>query len=41
MAEDTALGKEKTEKRERGRTLEDVARAMRDGLVAKKHTAGN
>jgi hypothetical protein len=40
VAEDT-VGEEKMEKRERGRTLEDVAVAMRDGLLAKKYPAGN
>jgi hypothetical protein len=36
VAEDTVLGEEKTETRKRGRTLEDVALAMGEGLMAKK-----
>ena len=36
VAEDTVLGEEKTERRKRGRTLEDVALAMGEGLLAKK-----
>ncbi|KAH6671247.1 6-phosphogluconate dehydrogenase [Halenospora varia] len=36
MAEDTVLGEEKTERRKRGLTIEDVAEAMGDGLKAKK-----
>ncbi|KAG9237588.1 6-phosphogluconate dehydrogenase [Amylocarpus encephaloides] len=32
VAEDTVLGEEKTERRKRGRTLEDVAEAMGEGL---------
>jgi hypothetical protein len=36
VAEDTVLGEEKTERRKRGRTLEDVALAMGEGLMAKK-----
>jgi hypothetical protein len=36
VSEDTVLGEEKTEKRKRGRTLEDVALAMGEGLMAKK-----
>ena len=36
VAEDTVLGEEKTERRKRGRTLEDVAMAMGEGLRAKR-----
>jgi hypothetical protein len=36
VAEDTVLGEEKTERRERGKTLEDVSVAMGEGLLAKK-----
>ncbi|KAF4626794.1 hypothetical protein G7Y89_g11360 [Cudoniella acicularis] len=36
VAEDTILGEEKTERRKRGLTMEDVAQAMGDGLKAKK-----
>ncbi len=36
IAEDTVLGEEKTERRKRGLTVEDVAKAVGDGLAAKK-----
>ncbi|RDL36773.1 6-phosphogluconate dehydrogenase C-terminal [Venustampulla echinocandica] len=36
VAEDTILGEEKTERRKRGRTIEDVAAAMGEGLAAKR-----
>ncbi|KAG0650602.1 hypothetical protein D0Z07_2578 [Hyphodiscus hymeniophilus] len=36
VADDTALGEEKTERRKRGLTIEDVASAMGDGSRAKK-----
>jgi len=36
VAEDTVLGEEKTERRKRGRTAEDVAIAIGEGLQAKK-----
>ena len=36
MADDTVLGLEKTESRKRGRTVEDVATAMNEGLVENK-----
>ncbi|KUJ22872.1 6-phosphogluconate dehydrogenase C-terminal domain-like protein [Mollisia scopiformis] len=36
VAEDTILGEEKTERRKRGRTREDVAAAMGEGLREKK-----
>lgn len=36
VANDTILGEEKTERRKRGRTLEDVAEVMGEGLEAKK-----
>lgn len=39
VAEDTILGEEKTERRKRGRTLEDVALVMGEGLMAKKRKA--
>lgn len=40
VAEDTILGEETTEKRKRGRTLEDVALAMGEGLLGKKRKVG-
>lgn len=36
MAKDTVLGLEKTESRKRGRTVEDVATAMSEGLRENK-----
>lgn len=36
VAEDTVLGEEKTERRKRGLTVEDVAGAMGEGLMEKK-----
>ena len=36
VAEDTVLGEEKTEKRKRGKTIEDVAEAMGEGLQQKR-----
>ena len=36
VAEDTVLGKEKTEHRKRGLTVEDVATAMGEGLAKKR-----
>ncbi|RDW73965.1 hypothetical protein BP5796_07407 [Coleophoma crateriformis] len=36
VANETVLGEEKTERRKRGRTVEDVAAAMGEGLAAKK-----
>jgi hypothetical protein len=36
VAEDPVLGKETTEVRKRGRTVEDVAEAMGEGLSAKR-----
>lgn len=36
VAEDTVLGEEKTESRKRGKTVEDVAAAMGEGLRAKR-----
>jgi hypothetical protein len=36
VAEDTVLGEEKTERRKRGLTVEDVAEAMGEGLKQKK-----
>ena len=36
VAEDTELGEEKTESREKGKTAEEVARLMTDGLKRKK-----
>jgi hypothetical protein len=36
VSEDTVLGEEKTERRKRGLTVEDVAEAMSEGLQAKK-----
>jgi hypothetical protein len=36
VAEDTVLGLEKTGERKRGRTVEDVAAAMGEGLEAKR-----
>jgi len=36
VAEDTVLGGEKTGDRKRGRTLEDVAAAVGEGLEAKR-----
>lgn len=36
VAEDTVLGEETTERRKRGRTLEDVALVMGEGLMSKK-----
>ncbi|KAG9247509.1 hypothetical protein BJ878DRAFT_492192 [Calycina marina] len=39
VSEDTVLGEEKTERRERGLTVEDVAAAVSEGLVKKRNTA--
>lgn len=36
VADESALGEEKTERRKRGRTVEDVALAMGEGLAAKR-----
>ena len=36
VADDTVLGEEKTERRKRGLTVEDVATAMGEGLKAKR-----
>ena len=36
VADDTELGKEKTEKRKRGTTVEDVTKAMEDGMQGKR-----
>ena len=36
VAEETVLGAEKTERRKRGLTVEDVAEAMGEGLSAKR-----
>jgi hypothetical protein len=36
VAEETVLGEEKTERRKRGLTVEDVAEAMGEGLNAKR-----
>lgn len=36
MADETILGEEKTESRKRGRTIEDVATTVSEGLKAKK-----
>ncbi|KAH9210662.1 6-phosphogluconate dehydrogenase [Leptodontidium sp. 2 PMI_412] len=36
VADETVLGEEKTERRKRGRTVDDVALAMGDGLAAKR-----
>ena len=36
VAEETVLGEEKTERRKRGLTVEDVAGAMGEGLLAKR-----
>jgi hypothetical protein len=36
VADDTILGEEKTERRKRGLTVEDVATAMGEGLRAKR-----
>ena len=36
MAYDTELGKEKTEQRERGKTAEDVAELMSQGIERRK-----
>lgn len=36
VAEDTVLGEEKTERRKRGRTREDVAACMAEGLREKR-----
>lgn len=36
MADETVLGEEKTETRKRGRTIEDVAECMSEGLSRKK-----
>jgi hypothetical protein len=36
VADDTVLGEEKTERRKRGLTIEDVATAMGEGLRAKR-----
>ncbi len=36
VAEDTVLGEETTESRKRGRTVEDVAECMIEGLRAKR-----
>jgi hypothetical protein len=36
VAEDTVLGEEKTERRKRGKTVEDVAEAVGKGLSAKR-----
>lgn len=37
VAEDTVLGREKVGKRERGTTVEDVAKAVAEGLQERKH----
>ncbi|PVH78823.1 6-phosphogluconate dehydrogenase C-terminal domain-like protein [Cadophora sp. DSE1049] len=39
VADETVLGEEKTERRKRGRTVDDVALAMGDGLAAKRKKA--
>lgn len=36
VADETVLGEEKTERRKRGRTVDDVALAMGEGLAAKR-----
>lgn len=36
VADETVLGEEKTEKRKRGKTVEDVAQCMIEGLVSKR-----
>jgi hypothetical protein len=36
VAEDTVLGEERTEHRKRGRTADDVAECMREGIKRKK-----
>ena len=36
VAEETVLGEEKTERRKRGTTIEDVAEAMGEGLRSKR-----
>ncbi|KAI9642336.1 hypothetical protein NHQ30_009138 [Ciborinia camelliae] len=36
LADETVLGEEKTEKRKRGTTVEDVAQCMNEGLAAKR-----
>ncbi len=36
VAEDTVLGEEKAESRKRGRTVEDVAQCVADGLRSKR-----
>jgi hypothetical protein len=41
VADETVLGEEKTERRKRGRTVEDVAVAMGEGLQAKKRKGDN
>jgi hypothetical protein len=40
VAEDTVLGKEKVGKRERGTTVEDVAKAVAEGLEDRKAKEG-
>ncbi|EHY60058.1 uncharacterized protein HMPREF1120_08030 [Exophiala dermatitidis NIH/UT8656] len=41
VADDTVLGEEKTEKRKRGTTLEDVVECVSEGIVRKKRKGGN
>jgi len=39
VADETLLGEERTESRKRGRTIEDVAETVSEGLKAKKSKA--
>ena len=40
VADDTELGKEKTENRKRGRTVEDVTKCMQEGIRKKRRGSG-